>query len=376
MNKKRVLLIVCMATAWLSAGAVTVAEKNELQKVFHHNLSPMAQEKSTDLILAKTVFYFKQTPVIKKMSETDYFLPNTIIDPATQKIVNEFNAGPRNDLFWVTVTPTQDPGPGLRIKIGHDPKKIMVLTDFLDAIGGAKALEIRFYNNTLLNTLKKTGKPLLQTAQIKKPMVVIDCGHGGNDFGTVGCFNTCEKEITLAVGLELAQELKANNIAYILTRADDRFVALDQRTLIANRYPQTILISLHANNAAHATATGLETFCLTPQLFKRERNPLATAIDVMIDSYDEQLCQQSKLLAQATHDHILKNVRACGYNLADRKVKFAASQVLLGVKGPSILIEIGFLSNEHEALCLKNKKIQQSISAGICQGIMEFSKVS
>ena len=89
---------------------------------------------------------------------------------------------------------------------------------------------------------------------------MIDCGHGGSDAGTVGCNAVTEKEITLAVGRELAQLLEKNDIRVVLTRSDDSTVALDDRTSYANRINADLFVSLHANNAASNRVQGVETY--------------------------------------------------------------------------------------------------------------------
>ncbi len=107
-----------------------------------------------------------------------------------------------------------------------------------------------------------------------------------------------------------------------MTRFDDTFVALDQRTKIANQKDNAIFISLHANNAKDPQVHGLETFCLDSNLFRTAQHELATAIDVMIQSVDEQkkTCKAKSLHMPCTAQ-ILAELKAQGYALPDRKVK-------------------------------------------------------
>lgn len=345
----------------------------ELQKVFYHVHSPQFNQ-DVDLSISRTVFYFSDAPVIKKTDQQgsiSYFLPRVTMSAEAQQKIKELQTKGIEG-FSLTINSVTKPAPGLLVQVTYNPKKMVVMSDTFDAISGSKGFEIRLYNKGVLDQLQKKEKSLLKVAHAPLPTVIIDCGHGGKDSGTIGCACAVEKEITLAVGKELAQALKAHNIPYVMTRADDQFVALDQRTLIANRLPEpTIFISLHANHAANSGVSGLETFCLNGHLFKKEMHELATAIDI-IDTADQLLYTKSKQLAEHAHEHILKTAKETGYALKDRKVKYAASQVLMGVRCPSILIELEFLSNENAAHWLSDPKNQRHISNGISNGIIAF----
>ena len=154
----------------------------------------------------------------------------------------------------------------------------------------------------------------------------------------------------------------------VFTRQDDRFVALDERTAIANRISDTaILISLHANNCSRADVQGLETFCLASNLFTKNTG-LETAIDVMIQASDEQRNAQSKKLAQSVHSAVLHAIKENGYTPHDRKVRHAATQMLMGIRWPGNLIETDYLSGPAARL-LEDPNYQKMYAQGICKGI-------
>ena len=206
-------------------------------------------------------------------------------------------------------------------------------------------------------------------------MIIIDCGHGGNDTGTIGFFNTVEKDITLAMGKQLAHELEHNGMRVLLTRNEDRFLALDERTYIANQcVGNALLISLHANNAPRPEVHGLETFCLASNLFKKETMQLATAIDVMIQESDEVRYSQSKKLADSIHSSVLVSMKKNGFDVPDRKVRQAATQVLMGIKWPGILLEMDYLSNQKSAEQISNPAYARVMTKAICEGIKEYLK--
>ncbi len=274
--------------------------------------------------------------------------------------------------YAIALQEVKKPGKGLELSITVDPRKVMVKYDFFDAITKAKGVEFHLYNQALLDRLQRKDARVLQVAQAPKKTIIIDCGHGGHDTGTIGCFSLAEKNITLAVGKQLEQELKKQGFTVCMTRSTDSFVALDERTRIANTKDNAILISLHANNSPHSTTRGLETFCLDEHLFKKTQMQLATAIDVIINDVATQQHAASKKLAGIVHESLLSNLKIHGYEIPDRKVKHAATQVLMGIKWPGILIEIDFLSNEKAAALLNSGPYQQVVAQGICKGISKY----
>lgn len=359
---------------------------NELQKVFNHTLAP--HKTNNEIEFGKIVLYFAKEPNIKKsepiesfskrgFKEITYFLPNvTIASSEAKQMVAALNKS-THDSYMVAVYSVSKPTNGIMVKITYDPNAIEIRSVTYDAIANkAKVLEFPLYNKKLLNSLEKKGQPILRTAyQEKNPIIIIDCGHGGTDSGAKGFFDTVEKDITLAVGLELSNCLRKNNIPVLLTRSNDSFVALDQRTFIANECPQNaILISLHANSAGRKEVRGVETYCLSDNLFKKYKSDLATAIDVIIDKHSQYRYAHSKRLADCIHSSVLQTITRSGYTTFDRKIRNGAAQVLVGIKWPGVLLEMDFLSNEQSAALLKNQKYQKTVASGINDGIINYLK--
>lgn len=368
--------------ALLLNGLIWAKESNQLQKVFLHTLEPNQSDKA-HIELAKLVFYFASEPEIRneqargadaKQAKLKFFFPGVGIAQDVAAMIDGAN-GAKTNKYKFHIQEVAKPSKGIELTITFDPDQIMIKHDTFDAITRAKGVEFHIYNKQLLQDLQAKGTHVLRTSHSTKPMIIIDCGHGGSDMGTVGCFSYAEKNITLAVGKELEKQLKKNGYTVCMTRTADVFVPLDQRTRIANQKDNALLISLHANNSASVSTRGLETFCLDNKLFKPVDTQLATAIDVMIQSVDEQRNVQSKKLAQTVHNSLLADLHAKGYDLPDRKVKHAATQVLMGVKWPSILIELDFLSNEKSAKLLNTPEYQQHLAQAICAGVIKFNAV-
>ena len=357
---------------------------NELQKVFHHKIALEKSDIFSDIELGKIVLYFSQEPQIKKTDsvstqkkgykEITYFMPNVLVNSSQVKqMITALNRSAQ-DSYSASIDILNSTGPGIELRIIFDPQKVKVDYDLFEPITRAKGLEIHLYNQLLLDTLEKKGQSVLRSASVKSPTVIIDCGHGGTDTGTMGFFNSVEKDLTLAIGKKLEDALIKQKIPVILTRNDDRFVALDERTMIANKCPNNaILVSLHANNAPNKKVRGLETFHLSSDLFKKEHAELRTSIDVLIDEIDSCQYLQSKKLAQAVHPSILKTMKISGMEIPDRKIRVAATQVLMGTKWPGILLELEYLSNEESAKMIQNSLFQQNLVSGICSGIQAYT---
>lgn len=208
--------------------------------------------------------------------------------------------------------------------------------------------------------------------------MVIDCGHGGHDEGAHGHFNIKEKDITLIIGKEVAHLLSKQNIDVICTRVDDTYLALDERTAIANTYNADVFLSIHTNFSNKEQACGIETFFLDDRLFQNRVMQVDTDIrehkkyESMIHALFEQRSMQSKALAQALQHHVLIYAHK-KQQVVDRKVKSAVTQVLLGAMLPAAaLIEVGFLSNAKEAALLNSSSYRTLIAEGIAAGICAY----
>lgn len=374
--KKFILFLFVLITVW-PIEAKNVA--NELVKVFHHRMNEHEHKHVPSLEVAKITFYFSQEPVVKKTEivsknswhEITFSIPGIkSSSPEIMTSIQKFNTVTAKDYSLIARLEQS----GLQLTIRYNPAKIVVRSQKTISIKQEKVLEIVLYDKTLEQTLSQKSMTVLRYTQANKPTIIIDCGHGGHDTGTIGCFKTVEKDITLAVGLKLKKELEKNHYNVMLTRLDDRFLALDERTSFANRCKDNaLLISLHANNASKETVSGLETYCLSAELYKPLDYQLATSLDVIIGKSEQMRFTQGQQLAHFIHANILKAATTNGYQLTDRHVKKATAQILSGLVFPGILVEMGFLSNPTSAqLLIKPEYQDKVIVAGICSGLQEY----
>lgn len=220
-------------------------------------------------------------------------------------------------------------------------------------------------------------------------VVVLDAGHGGHDPGNLGN-GFLEKNIALAVVLKLGALLEQQpGIRVIYTRDDDTFIGLEERGAIANKANADLFVSIHCN--AHGSdVEGTETFVLG--LNGNEKNfevaKKENSVIYLEDNYEkkysqynisspefvigssimqEEFLDQSVALASNIQNQFTKTL-----GRKDRKVKQAAFVVLHQTFMPSVLVELGFLTNKSEGLYLNGKKGQDEMALAIANAILSY----
>ncbi|WLD24811.1 N-acetylmuramoyl-L-alanine amidase [Flavobacterium dauae] len=227
----------------------------------------------------------------------------------------------------------------------------------------------------------------------QKFKVVLDPGHGDQDFGAVRG-NFAEKKIVLDVALKVGDLLKKDkNIELVYTRKTDVFLELRERTEIANREKADIFVSIHANAVANApSATGTETYVMgmSKNASNLEVAKKENAVITLEDNYEthyagydpsrpesligltlmqEQFITQSIELASKVQTRFTNDA-----NRKNRGVKQAPYLVLHGAFMPSILIEMGFLSNSEEGAYLNSEEGKNEMARSIANAIIDYKK--
>lgn len=215
-------------------------------------------------------------------------------------------------------------------------------------------------------------------------VVVIDPGHGGVDPGAIGAGGTQEKEIVLRVGLALREALRARGgYRVIMTRDGDRFVRLSDRVRIARRANADLFISLHADAAAGRTARGAGVYTLSEKSSDREaaalarrenRSDIIAGVDlsdeaddvtsILIDLAQRETMNQSATLAQTVIVELGERV-----TMRTNPHRFAGFRVLKAPDVPSVLVEIGFLTNRQEEAQLNSARTRRQIAEGLAAAI-------
>jgi N-acetylmuramoyl-L-alanine amidase len=222
----------------------------------------------------------------------------------------------------------------------------------------------------------------------KKPIVVIDPGHGGRDPGAISPDGkVTEKELTLRMAKVLRKRLEDIHpgISVFLTRTDDRYMSLQERTSMANSLKADLFISVHCNSAEDKSYKGIETYCLSPASSRKSlevaarENGLppemmgdveATLLDMIMTA---KSCE-SVNLARIVHTNLIQNVATNVGHDEDRHIKEAPFYVLLGAKMPAILIECGFISNSEDRKRLRSTEFVHEMAGGIAAGTSAYLK--
>ncbi len=217
-------------------------------------------------------------------------------------------------------------------------------------------------------------------------LVIIDPGHGGKDPGAIGFGGLKEKDVTLDVAQRLNKFLKSKNIKTVMTRDSDEFIALSERTSIANNAKGKLFISLHCNSAKQRKAHGMETYFLAPSKTERATQ-VALLENEAIRFEDEQnrykeLTEESYILMTMTQATFtgesedlagtIQETLTKKIGLNDRGVDQAGFYVLIGASMPAILFEMAFISNKDEEKKLKDKKFRQKVAEELGGAILNF----
>lgn len=228
------------------------------------------------------------------------------------------------------------------------------------------------------------GTSLARALGLGVRTVVIDPGHGRADPGAIGKNGLQEKEVNLAVALDLQKLLKDKaGINAVLTRESDVDVGLDDRTVIANQKRADLFISIHSNAHRDRKRGGVETFFLNispdPSVVELAamENATSTKNIGQMKTILEKIVQNSKIreshdLAEDIQKNLVKALSQDLPGLKDLGVKGGPFWVLIGGEMPSVLVEISHLSNAKEEAKLKTGRYRELAAQGIYDGIMEY----
>jgi len=226
---------------------------------------------------------------------------------------------------------------------------------------------------------------LTRALGLKIGRIVIDAGHGGHDTGTIGPTGLMEKDLCLDVALRLGKIIQQRlpGADVVLTRSDDTFIPLEERTRIANEAKADMFVSIHANSSQDSGARGIETYYLnlkgSPEAMEVAARENATSEQGVHELEDlvKQIARTEKIdesreFAEDVQDSLSKRVQKTARTVKNRGVRKAPFVVLIGADMPSILTEISFLSNPADEKLLKQPDHRQRVAEGIFQGIAGY----
>jgi N-acetylmuramoyl-L-alanine amidase len=229
------------------------------------------------------------------------------------------------------------------------------------------------------------NRSLTRALGLKLTRIVLDPGHGGHDLGTSGRGGLHEKDLVLDIAKRLGALLEERLGAEVVyTRTDDVFVPLEERTALANRSRADLFLSIHANSSPLRAVAGPETFFLNltnsrADLEVAARENAANGQNIFeLQTLLQKIATQDKVqessefasrMQRSLHSAAAKSTTG----LRNRGVKKAPFVVLIGAKMPSILAEIGFLSNAREENLLKKDDYRQRMAEALCNGVEQYA---
>jgi N-acetylmuramoyl-L-alanine amidase len=221
---------------------------------------------------------------------------------------------------------------------------------------------------------------------LKLTRVVIDPGHGGHDQGTAGPHGLLEKDLVLDVAQRLGALIEERMGAEVIyTRSDDTFLPLQARTALANEKKADLFLSIHANSSPVAPVAGIETFYLgmkgtkyAMDVASRENASFEKSVFDLPDLVEQiaknEKAQESKEFAERIQAALYAFSERNVPGSKDRGVKSAPFVVLIGAHMPSVLAEIGFLTNVKEESLLKKSDYRQKLAEALYRGVSRYAE--
>ncbi|MFC7290767.1 N-acetylmuramoyl-L-alanine amidase [Hirschia litorea] len=228
-------------------------------------------------------------------------------------------------------------------------------------------------------------KSTAQQYQRRKPIIVIDAGHGGRDPGTHGHGGKTEKEVNLAAALELSDALKrTGRYEVALTRGTDVFIELEDRVNIARRFEVDLFISLHADAGRNPSTRGASVYTLSASGEKRAKSLKQTnnwvldiekeesrskeVTDILVDLVERETKNRSAEFAEI----LIPEVQRVGWPTLSRSHRDAGFYVLLAPDVPAVLFEMGFMSNKEDEALLTSSRHRKRLMKAIVNATNTF----
>ncbi|MBS1877121.1 MAG: N-acetylmuramoyl-L-alanine amidase [Acidobacteria bacterium] len=237
-------------------------------------------------------------------------------------------------------------------------------------------------------TAKRTNageRSMTRVLGLKLGKVVLDAGHGGHDGGTHGPTGLLEKDLVLDVTRRLGALIESRlGSEVIYTRDEDIYVPLEERTRIANRHKADLFLSIHANSSPVKSVSGIETYYLNftssktaLEVAARENASSERSIHDLKDLVQKialkDKLDESRDFAEHVQTTLAGLSAKSNTNSRNRGVKKAPFVVLIGASMPSILVEIGFVTNPSDEAMMRKPEHRQKIAEALYKGIQQYA---
>lgn len=259
--------------------------------------------------------------------------------------------------------------------------------DFMAKIGSANSHNSNDYNRKNDSSVANNSSADAVKDASRKRIIMIDAGHGGVDPGAIGYSGTYEKNITLSMAKELKEVLDKNpHYKVYLTRSRDIFIPLRERVNISRKHNSDLFISIHADSAHNRKATGLSVYTLSEAASDKEAAALAEkenkadivaginfaehskdVNDILLNMAQRETNNYSAEFATLLSLQMSKIVKT-----VSNTHRFAGFAVLKAPDVPSVLLELGYLSNPTEERQLKQKSYRQKLVSAAVKAIDKY----
>ena len=229
--------------------------------------------------------------------------------------------------------------------------------------------------------------PTPDRSKREKPLVVIDAGHGGVDSGTISASGVMEKDIVLAFAKKLQERLEqTGKVAVLLTRSDDTFLPLGARVQFGRDHAADLFLSIHADSEPEGSVRGATVYTLSDKASDREAAELATkenasdliagldlqkeadgVTDILVDLTRRETRNFSASFANGLVGDLASTTR-----LIKNPHRAAGFQVLRAHDVPSVLVEIGYLSNDQDEKLLTSDEWRSRVADATTQAVLRF----
>ena len=222
----------------------------------------------------------------------------------------------------------------------------------------------------------------------RKPVIVLDAGHGGKDPGTTGTTGIHEKSVVLATALETKRQLQAKGYTVHMTRSGDNFIKLAERRAVAQRTKADLFISIHANASASPASQGVDVYVWGKANSEQARQialaeNAADKIDGLpdvgnknVNAIISDMMQAQTSTDSAKFGKLLLAQFSKFTKLRKGSVETADFVVLRSINVPSVLIELGFLSNPDEEKQLSNNNQRRRFAIAIADAVQQYWKTA
>jgi len=216
---------------------------------------------------------------------------------------------------------------------------------------------------------------------------MIDPGHGGKDPGAIGPTGLKEKDVVLAIGRRVREKLsRSGEFDVRMTRDEDVFIPLEERTAMANKGGVDIFVSLHINASRNRRAEGFSTYVLSRGASNREDLELAARENgvpvgklqgvkfIIDDMFTGARKNESLRLAKTVNDAVVRHVSARYPGAQSLGLKQAPFYVLVGARMTAVLVEASFISNAREESRLRDPSCLDGIADGVAEAVRYYGQ--